>query len=122
MVFHCSLSDSKSLQVCWTLLTILADVSNVIVWMVSTRPLIFKSSCYFINLLVTVPRAPITTGIMVTFMFHIFFNFLVRSRYLSFFSLSFNFLLWSAGTSNSTVLQVLFFFFFVYYYKVKSSG
>ena len=42
-----------------------------------------------------------------------------RARYLSFFSLSFNFTLWSAGTAKSTILQVLF---FVDYYKVWSSG
>ena len=40
-------------------------------------------------------------------MFHIFFSFLVRSRYLPFFSLSFNFILWSAETAKSIILQVL---------------
>ena len=38
--------------------------------------------------LVTLPRAPITTGITVTLMFHSFFNSLTRSKYLYFFSLS----------------------------------
>ena len=42
-------------------------------------------------------------------MFHVFFNSLARSRYLSFFSHSFSFILWSAGTAKSTILQVLFF-------------
>ena len=41
-------------------------------------------------------------------MFHIFFNYLVRSMYLSFFSHSFSFILWSTGTAKSTILQVLF--------------
>ena len=41
-------------------------------------------------------------------MFHSFFNSFARSRYLSFFSLSFGFVLWSAGTANSTILQVFF--------------
>ena len=41
-------------------------------------------------------------------MFHSFFNSLARSRYLSFFSLSFRFILWSAGTAKSTILQILF--------------
>ena len=45
MVFHWSLSDSKSPQVFKTLLSILADLNNAIVWTVSTRPLISKSSC-----------------------------------------------------------------------------
>ena len=38
----------------------------------------------------------------------VFFNFLARPSYLSFFSLSFNFTMWSAGTAKSTILQVLF--------------
>ena len=47
----------------------------------------------------TVPRAPITIGIIVTFVFQ-FFNYLARFRHLSFFSLSFNFTLWSAQTAK----------------------
>ena len=45
----------------------------------------------------------------VTFMFHSFFNFLARSRYLSFVSLYFSFILWSSGTAKSTILLVLSF-------------
>ena len=107
MVFHWSLSDSKSPQVSRTRLSILAVLSNVVVWIVSTRPLTSKSSRPFNNPLVTVPNAPITIGTIVTFMFHSFFNSLARSRYLLF-SLSFRFILWSAGTANSTILQILF--------------
>ena len=55
------------------------------------------------------PKAPITIGTIVTFMFHSFFNSLARSRYLSFFSHSFGFILWSAGTSKSTILRIIFF-------------
>ena len=94
MVFHWSLSDSKSPQVSRTLLSILAVLSNDVVWMVSTRPPTFKSSSPFRNPLITVPNAPITIGIIVTRMFHSFFNSLARSRYLSFFSHSFSFILW----------------------------
>ena len=54
------------------------------------------------------PKAPITIGIIVTFMFHSFFNSLARSRYLSLFSHSFSFILWSAGTAKSTILQIFF--------------
>ena len=54
--------------------------------MVSSRPPTSKSSRPFNNPLVTVPKAPITNGIIVTFMFHSFFNYLARSRYLSVFS------------------------------------
>ena len=111
MVSHWSLSDSKSPQVSRTLLSILADFNNAVVCMVSTRPLIFKSSSPWTSLLVTVPRAPITISITVTFIFHSFFRPLARSKYLSLFSLSFNFILWSAATAKSTILQVLFFFF-----------
>ena len=87
MVFHWSLSDRKSPQVYRTRLRILAVLSNAVVWIVSTRPPISKSSRPFNNSLVTVPKAPITIGTIVTFMFHSFFNSLARSRYLSFFSL-----------------------------------
>ena len=105
MVFHWSLSDSKSPQVSRILLSILAVLNNAAVWMVSTRPPTSKPS----STLVTVPNAPITIGIIVTCMFHSFFNSLARSRYLSFFSHSFSFILWSARTSKTTILQVLFF-------------
>ena len=117
MVFHRSLSDSKSPQVSRTRLGILAVLSNAVVWMVSTRPPISKSSRPFNNPLIIVPKAPITIGTIVTFMFHSFYNFQARSRYLSFFSLSFRFILWSAGTAKSTILQILF--FFVDYYEVQ---
>ena len=40
------------------------------------------------NPLVTVPNAPITIGVIVTFMFHSFFSSLARLRYLAFCSLS----------------------------------
>ena len=49
--------------------------------MVSTRPLISKSSSPCTNPLVTVPSAPITIGITVTFMFHRFVNSLARFKY-----------------------------------------
>ena len=108
MVFRWSFNDSKSPQVSRTRLSILAVLSNAVVWILSTRPPTFKSSRPFNNPLVTVPNAPITIGTIVTFMFHSFFNSLARSRYLSFFSLSFRFILWSAGTAKSTILQILF--------------
>ena len=102
MVFHWRLSDSKSPQVSRTLLSILAVFNNAVVWMVSNRSQTSKSSRPFNNPLVTVPKAPITIGIIVTYMFHSFFNSLARSRYLSVFSHSFSFILWSAGTAKST--------------------
>ena len=109
MVFHGSLSDSKSPQVSRTLLSILAVLSNAVIWIVSTYSSTSKSSRPFNNPFVIVPKAPITIGIIVTFMFHSFFNSLARSRYLSFFSHSFSFILWAAETAKSTLLQILFF-------------
>ena len=53
MVSHKSLCDSKSLQVSRTLLSIPADLNNAVVWIVSTCPLISKSSRHFCNPLVT---------------------------------------------------------------------
>ena len=61
--------------------------------MVSIRPLISKSTCPCSNHLLTVPSAPITIGITVTFMLHRFFSSLAKSWYLSLFSLSFSFTL-----------------------------
>ena len=122
MVFHWSLSDNKFPQVSRTLLSILAVLNNAVVWMVSTCPPTSKSSSPYSNLLVTVPKAPIKIGIIVAFMFHslFFFNSLARSRYLSFFSHSFSFILWSTGTAMLTIWQIPF--FYVDYYKVWSSG
>ena len=85
--------------------------------MVSTRPLISKSSSPGTNLLVTVPSAQFTIGIIVTFMFHSFFSSsLARFMYYSLSSLSFSFTLWSAGKANSTIRQVLFSFFFSFFF------
>ena len=44
----------------------------------------------------------------VNLMFHSFFNSLARWRYLSFFSHSFRFIPWSAGTAKSTIFQIHF--------------
>ena len=123
MVFHWSLSDSKTPQVSRTLLSIRTVLNNVVLCMVSTRPPNFKSPSSFNNPLVTIPKAPITIGIIVTSLFHscFFLNSLARSRYLSFFSHSFSFIRWSAWTAKSTILLVLSFFFsfffFVDYYQ-----
>ena len=104
------LADGFSLEFEWqqvsrTLPGILAVLNNA----VSTRPPTSKSYWPSNNPLVTVPWAPITIGTIVTFMLRCFFNSLARSRYLSFFSHSFSFILWSAGTAKSTILQILFF-------------
>ena len=123
MVFHWSQSDSKSPQVSRTLLSILADLNNAVVWMVSTRPLISKFSRPSTHALVIVPRAPITIGITVNFMFQSFSSFIARSTYSSLFLLSFSFTRWSAGATKSTIRQVLLFFLrFFFYQTITRSG
>ena len=123
MVSQLNLSDSKYPQVIRTLLSILTDLNNAVVWIFSFHPLISKSSSPCNNPLVTLPRAPITIGITVTFMFHRFSSSLARSKYLFLFLFSFNLTLWSAETAKSTARHVLFFFFFVLdYYEVWSYG
>ena len=47
VVFYWSLSDNKFPQVSTILLGILSDLSNAVVWIVSTRPIISKSSSLF---------------------------------------------------------------------------
>ena len=111
MVSHWSLSDLKSSQVSRILLSILADLTNVVVWIVSTRSLIFTFSSPCASALAIVPKATITIGIIITFMFHTFFNSLARCSYLSFFTLSFNFTLWSARTAKSTIREIIFYLF-----------
>ena len=69
--------------------------------MVSSSPQTSKSSVLFLR---TVPRAATTTGITVTFKFHIF----VSSQAISLFAF-FNFTVWSAETAKSTIQQVPFF-------------
>ena len=103
MVFHRSLGYNKSTQDSRTLLSVLADLNNTVVWMVSTRPVIFKSSSHYTNSLMTVPRTPITFGVTVTFMFHSLFDSLEQLWYLFLFSLSFNF-------ENSTFRQFSLFY------------
>ena len=116
MVFHWNLSDNKSPQVSRTLLNILAVLNNAVVWMVSTRPLTYKSSSPFNNPLVTVPKAPITIGIIVTCMFH---SFSIpeqdRGIYPSFHILSVLFYDQS-GQQSRQFCKFYFFFLFVYYF------
>ena len=116
MVFPRSLSDSKSPQVSRTLLSILAVLNNVVVWMVSTRPPTSKFSSPFCNPLVTVLNAPITIGIIVTFMFHSFFQFPSKVEVLI---LLFTFFQFYSVVSRDSIVDYLasslfFFFFFIF--------
>ena len=124
MVFHWRLSDSKSPQVSWTLLSILAVFNNAVILMVSTRPLSSKFSWPFNNSLVTAPKTRITIGIIVTFMSHSFFQFSCKVEVLiSLFSF---FQFYSVVSRDSKVDNFACFLFVVVvvvdYYKVWSSG
>ena len=107
--------------------------------MVSTRPLISKSFSHLPILwwLYQVHQLKLVSPSFSCSTVCLFFNSIAQSRYLSFFSPSFNCTLWSAGTAKSTISQILVFlfvclfffallfiysFFFVYYYKVWLSG
>ena len=107
MVSHWS--DKKSpLVSSRTHFSLLADLNNDAL-MISARPVISKSFDPRIDPLVTVPRAPLTIGNNVPYKFHSLFSSLTGYRYISFFPVSFNFTLWSAGTVKFTILRVLFF-------------
>ena len=108
-------SDRKSSQISRTFPSILTDLNNDVVSTFSTRPLISKS---FINRLVTVPRAPITTVINVTFMYYIFFSvpYQCPGTYPSFHFL----LILLYGQSGQQSPQFFnFFFFWVFHISVS---
>ena len=65
VVFHRSLSDSKSPQVTRTFLTMVTVIIDVVVWTVSTHPPIFNRSTLFSKLLGTVASARITVSITI---------------------------------------------------------
>ena len=114
MVFHWSLSDTESLQVSRTLLSILAVFNNAVIWMLSTRLPTSKSSRPFNNLSVTVPKAPIPIGTIDTYMFHSFFSILLQGRgtYPSFHILSVLFF-GQPGQQSQQFCKFSFFFFFL---------
>ena len=76
-----SLSDTKSPQVSRTLLNILTNLKNSVVWMVSLYPLTSHSSSPLSKPLEIIPTISITIGITITFMCHTFFSPLARFRY-----------------------------------------
>ena len=110
----------KCPQVSWTLLSILAVFNNAVIWMVSTRPPTSMSFRPFNNPLVFVPKAPITIGIIVTFMFHSFFQFSSKVKVLILLFTFFQFyslVSWDSKVDNFANSL----FFFGDYYKVWSS-
>ena len=114
MVFHWSLNDDKSPQISRTLLSFLVVLNNIVVWMVSTRPPTSKSSSPFTNPFVTEPKAPITIGIIVTCVFHSFFQFPSKVEVLILLFVFFQFysvVSWDSKVHNFAI-SLLFFFFF----------
>ena len=73
MVFSWKLSGSKSPQVSRTLLSILANLNNAVIWMVFARSLISNSSSPLIKPFEIIQSAPITINITISLMFHNFF-------------------------------------------------
>ena len=86
MVFHWSLSDSKQFPVFWILFCILADLNNAVVWIVSTCPLISKSSSPCVNPLLTVLKhlLQLVSASHSCSSFYFSFPLQDRSTYLSF--------------------------------------
>ena len=109
MVFHKSLSDSKSPQISRTLLSILADLNNAVIWIVLILPQISNSAILFSKSLRANSSAPTKTDITVIFLFLSFFSSQARSKYLFILSLSFIFILWSAWTRKSIDDKFIFF-------------
>ena len=107
MVSHWSVSDCKSPQVSSTLLSILANLNNAVVWMVSTCPVISKFSSLFTNPLGIVLWVPIT-----------FFSVLLKSSdiYISFRFLSFSF---CGPPGRQSPLFVRFSFFFLSFFLLS---
>ena len=117
MVFHWALSDCKSPQVFRTLLSILTVLNIAVVCMVSTRPPTSKSSSPFNNLF-TVPKAPITIGIIVTFMVHSFFQFPSKTQVLILLFTFFQF--YSVVSQDSKVNNFANFLFFLLLIIIRS--
>ena len=72
MVSQWSLNDSKSPKEIRSIISIMAVLKNVVVWIVASRPLISKSVSLFKNPLVPEPKEPKTIGIIVSFILHSF--------------------------------------------------
>ena len=117
VVFHWSLCNSKYPQVTTTLL---ADLKNNVVWMVSIFPPISNCSNRLSNTFETFPSAPTRIGITITYIFHSF-SLVWWSPNIC---LSFNFLLFSfcgpLNRQNSISQQILF--LFILFLIIPTSG
>ena len=110
MFTYWSLSDSKSSpQISMNFLSILVDLKYAVIWIISSRSFISKSSCSCTNPSVTIER---TNYNWYNRHFHVpwFFQFPCKVQILISLLFSLNFTRWSAGTEKSTIWHVLFCF------------
>ena len=123
-LFTSALADSFSLESEWRQVSSSFQDSSqyAVVWMVSTRLPISNSSSLFGNPLVTVPNAPITIGIIVTYIFHSFFRFPSKVDVLILLFTFFQLYFVVSWDSKVNYFTSSLFFFFVDYYYVRSSG
>ena len=61
-------------------------------------------------------------SVIVTFLFHSFFNSVAKDRYLSFFSLSFAFILSLAGTILQVIIIIIIIIIIIYSFRVFHIG
>ena len=85
VVSHLNLSDCKSPYLFRALLSLLADLDNALVPMISIFSLISNLASLFLKPQGTVLSMPTITGISIIFMLHSFFSSLARSKYLPIF-------------------------------------
>ena len=121
VVFHWSLSVGKSREGSRTRFSILADLSNAFVWIVSILPLISISSCPFSRLLGIFPSTPTTINITLKLMFLNVFNSLARSKYFPIFSLSSISTVWPVGTAKSIKQQFFLLTLGLVFCKIRAS-
>ena len=112
-VFHTSVSWWSFTEV-WVTATLLKSLGLCSVFwrlltMLKAHPLISISFNPFTKPLWIIPSTPITIGITIIFRFHSFFSSLAKSKYLSLFSFSLIFTLWSADSKVHYVAGSLFF-------------
>ena len=109
--YFTSIRDALSLEFEWQQASscILVVLNQDEVWIVSARPPISNSFSSLTSPFGIVPSAPITIGITVTFMFHVFFfSSLTRFKYLSFFPLFLLFLLCGLPRRQNSLYQNFF--------------
>ena len=106
MIFHWSLSDSKSPG----LLSVFWPISTMIEFELSSLVLLFPCPPVPVRILSWLYRTFQTQLVLSLSSSLVFFSSLARFKYISLFSLSFSLTLWSAGTAKSTICRLSFFF------------